>query len=219
MHSLLATFAGFHGWQIGLTATLLLLQGVAVAIFPEELILLTLGLLWSQGRITMEEAWISVVFGLLPANALLFLIGRQIESRLGHFRLVRWLFKAGSANWALDFVRKFGPAVVIVTRFTPMIRGPVYLACGLSAMRMRTFIRLDFAASCVQIPLLLWLGRILGQNSGSLIEAYVLIGKVMAGLILAGLLTGFLIKRARLRALVPSSPLAGREPRSHAGCA
>jgi membrane protein DedA with SNARE-associated domain len=66
---------------------------------------------------------------------------------------------------ALTSIRRHGPVVVVVTRFLPLVRGPVYLATGLSGLGVGRFFLLDAAAACIQVPLLLWLGSRLGREA------------------------------------------------------
>ncbi len=58
--------------------------------------------------------------------------------------------------------------MVAVTRFVPLIRGPVYLACGASGMTVREFFVVDALAALVQVPLLLLVGAMVGEGAGSL---------------------------------------------------
>jgi membrane protein DedA with SNARE-associated domain len=71
---------------------------------------------------------------------------------------------------------RYGRVVVAVTRFIPLVRGPVYLACGASGMTVRQFFVVDALAALVQVPLLLLLGAKVGEGAGSLAEAWQRVG-------------------------------------------
>ena len=75
---------------------------------------------------------------------------------------------------------------MVVTRFVPFFRGPVYLATGLSGLGVARFFVLDAAAACVQVPLLLWLGSRLGEGATAP-EAWARIGWASAALVGAAL--------------------------------
>lgn len=178
---MLETFDGLNHWQIGMIATGLLLQGAVIAIFPEEIIILTLGLLWGRGKMSFPEALLFTQLGLLPANAAMVFLGRK----LGQKSILR---KKG-VQPALAGLHRYGARLIFVTRFTPLVRGPVYLAVGGAQYPFWRFARVDAIASCLQIPLLLWAGRWLEANSGSLQEFYqrlgILAGSVMAAVVLS----------------------------------
>jgi membrane protein DedA with SNARE-associated domain len=63
-----------------------------------------------------------------------------------------------SLERALELVDRQGWRILVVTRFTPVIRGPVYLAAGLSKLPLKKCVAADVAASFFQVPLLLAAG-------------------------------------------------------------
>jgi membrane protein DedA with SNARE-associated domain len=82
---------------------------------------------------------------------------------------------------------------VVVTRFTPFIRGPVYLAAGISGLEVRRFLVLDASAALVQVPLLLWIGSRLGMDA-TVAEAWQRIGWLSGGLVLAALTVAVVLR-------------------------
>jgi membrane protein DedA with SNARE-associated domain len=44
-------------WQIDCLATGLLLQGAIFGLIPEEIIMMTMGVLWSQGKIFLSRSF------------------------------------------------------------------------------------------------------------------------------------------------------------------
>lgn len=199
--------ADLSPWQIALASSWLLLQGCLVPSVPEEILVVTLGALVAQGRIPAPLAVAAVLAGLLPANAVAVLIGsfghgrRDRRGRLGR------LLRSPSVARAAGAVERHGSLAVVATRFVPLVRGPVYLAIGLSGLGVRRFMALDALAACVQVPLLLWVGTRLGAGATPA-EAWVRIGWLTAGLLgLAAV--ALLVRRA----------LAGAGPRDVAAAA
>ena len=70
----------------------------------------------------------------------------------------RWLNRGGAVEKALGKLREKGWPLIAATRFTPLVRGPMYLAVGLADYRMRDFVKVDALASLVQISVLLAVG-------------------------------------------------------------
>ena len=204
MEQLLLQISEFESWRIALIATWLILQGAFVTIFPEEVISVTLGVLWAQGRISFPEAMVAVQMGLLPANA----IGVYIGQRFGHPILKRrpfsWIFDEKDVHEALNSIRNNSKKVIFTTRFLPMVRGPIYFATGMSKIGVFNFSKVDFLASLVQVPALLLLGRWIGTRATSLIEAYQKVGIILLVLI-AWTIAFSVIRRKRRKAAARTS--------------
>lgn len=162
-------------WQIDLVAFLLLLQGAIVSIAPEEVVIVTLGLLWGHGKIGFFEASIIILLGIIPANIFLVLFGQKFVKRFEKKRAVQI---------ASNYLRRYGALVIVLTRFTPVVKGPVYFSVGASRFGLGRFLLTDCIAACVQIPLLLLLGKTIGENTQSLEHALKTIGWI-AGTLLA----------------------------------
>lgn len=204
------TFAHLSHWQIDGIATLLLLQGAVVAVFPEEVVISSLGVLWGRGKLSFIECLFSVQLGLLPANLALVWVGGRFGTEILRRRPVRWLINAEGVARALVRFNQAGAWVIAVTRFTPVIRGPVYFASGLSGISISRFFRIDALASFFQISLLLWIGHRIGKDATSLLDAYRKLG-VILGLLIIG--TVILITarksragRAHKKPISPSGP-------------
>jgi membrane protein DedA with SNARE-associated domain len=166
-------------WQIALLSTGLLFQGLFFSIFPEEVITTSLGFLWSQGKIGFFEAWISVILGVLPANAITAAVGMRFGFGVLKRRPFRWFLAEHSLREAFEQIRKHGERIVFLARFIPLIRGPFYLSAGICQMGMARFMMTDFLASCVQVPGLLLLGATIGKNTSSALDAYRKIGMLV----------------------------------------
>ncbi len=176
MEELLARFAELAPWQIALTAGGLLLQAFVIPSLPEEIVVTTLGMLCSRGRLGYGEALAAVLLGLLPANAAMVFLGRRLAAGLRTWAPLARAFRSPAVTAALEAFRRRGPWLVVVTRFTPLVRGPVYLAAGASGMALRRFVLADAAAALVHVPCLLWLGARVGSGAASMVDAWVRMG-------------------------------------------
>ncbi|HVP65910.1 MAG TPA: VTT domain-containing protein [Anaeromyxobacteraceae bacterium] len=198
MQDLLARFSDLAPWQIGAAATWLLLQGCVLPSVPEEIVIATLGMLASQGRIGFVGAFGAVLLGLLPANSAAVFFGSRLARGISRAGPLRHAFESGAVQEALASVRRHGRGLVFATRFTPLVRGPVYLACGASEMGVPRFFAVDSLAACVQVPLVLWLGARLGGGAASLAAAWQRIGFLAAGLVGAALAVQVLRRLGRV---------------------
>jgi membrane protein DedA with SNARE-associated domain len=179
MDELLTRLDSLASWQICLGVILLLLQGAIFTVFPEEIVIVVLGYLWGQGNVAFAEAFFSVLVGLLPANLAMYGIGR----RLGGW-LPRWIPATAVAR-ARARLNALGTAGIVITRFTPFVRGPAYLAAGISGFGARRFFVADALASLVYVPLLLLVGKTAGIGFSRMFRPELL---AVAGLFALGLL-------------------------------
>lgn len=184
MESLLLRISDLSQWHIGLAATWLLLQGCVVPSVPEEIVISTVGMLMGQGRIAPPLALGAILAGLLPANSAAFFMGSLARTRMAHPGFLGRSLSSPRVAAATATLRRHGALLVLVTRFTPFIRGPVYLAAGLSGLEVRRFFVLDASAALIQVPLLLWAGSRLGTGA-TMAEAWQRIGWLSGGLVLA----------------------------------
>jgi hypothetical protein len=70
-------------WQLALAAAWILLQGCVMPSVPEEIVIVTLGMLVGQGRLEPPLALTAVLAGLLPANSATVSLGSLGRRRLG----------------------------------------------------------------------------------------------------------------------------------------
>jgi membrane protein DedA with SNARE-associated domain len=175
-------------WHIDIIAFLILLQGAVISIAPEEVVMVTLGLLWGHGKITFLEAAIVIFLGILPANVLLIYFGEKFVKRFEKKRAVQI---------ASDYLRRYGATVVFITRFTPVVKGPVYFSVGASRFGIGRFLITDGIAACIQIPLLLLLGKTIGEKSHSIEHALGIIGWIAGSLFVLSLVVTMTLEARR----------------------
>jgi len=159
----------------------------------------TLGVLWSQGKISFLESVLFIQAGLLPANAFMVGMGKRFGLPLIHRRPFKWMLDPAEVAQWLELIRNNTKKVIFFARFVPMIRGPIYFATGMSQLELSKFSKIDYIASLLQLPVLLFLGRWIGTNAGSLIDAFQKIGLLF--LILFSWMIAFGMIRKRRSAL------------------
>jgi membrane protein DedA with SNARE-associated domain len=185
--SLLAHLTGLGHWQVCGLVIYLLWQGAVVPSIPEEILVPTLGILWGQGRISFWEGLFSVQIGLMVGDLILMSLGRFLGVALLGRKPFSLIAGPATVTEAMDRIRKRGAWLIFFTRFTPMVRAPIFFAAGLSRMSPWIFFRSDYLASCLFIPALMYAGLQLGANARSLEQAFRVLGTVMAVLFVASL--------------------------------
>lgn len=190
---------GLSHWWIDLMVVYLFVQGAFFTVFPEEVVLPTLGILWSQGRVSFLEGYASALIGLTLGDLILYSIGRHLGLRVLAKKPFSLVLDADTLNGALEKVKRWGDWLVFLVRFTPTVRAPMFFASGVSKMPVLRFLRSDLAGLLLWIPALMLFGRRMGA-SGDLDQAFRKLGLIMLVLLLVGFgVTLYRERQKRLR--------------------
>lgn len=110
--------------------------------------------------VTFLVVWLCNVLGAL----LVYAAGRRWGSRFFQGRLGGWILRPQQLVAMQRFYRRYGVAVIFVSRFLPMFRAVVPAFAGVAGVGIvRTAVPLA-AASAVWYGLIVWLGSIAGRN-------------------------------------------------------
>jgi membrane protein DedA with SNARE-associated domain len=131
---------------------------------PEDVVLVTGGILAARG---ITDFWMTNVVcmaGVLIGDGTVFTIGRLI----GHRVKQTWLFRrlvSPEMDERVDRVfSRWGDRVVFVARFMPGLRTPIFLTAGIYRIKYRKFFALDGSAALISVPVWIWLGELFGDN-------------------------------------------------------
>jgi membrane protein DedA with SNARE-associated domain len=124
----------------------------------EDLTCLATGVLVAQGRLGFIEGTLACLVGIFLGDTVLFLAGRfgsqLLMGRVSEARL----------NEATRWLERRGSVVVLISRFTPGLRLPTYIAAGLVRSDFWTFVGYFFLAAAIWTPLLVGGTALLGQR-------------------------------------------------------
>lgn len=126
----------------------------------EDLTCIATGVLVAQHRLGLLEGTLACLMGIFAGDMLLFLLGRAAGS--AHV-LGRWIPEEKLAA-ASAWIEKRGINVVLVSRFTPGLRLPTYLAAGLLRSRFWAFAGYFLLASALWTPLLVGGTAVFGRQ-------------------------------------------------------
>ena len=135
----------------------LLLAGLGIPI-PEDLILITAGVLAYQGVIHLGWAIPILYIGVLSGDLLTYSFGRRFgDIVLRHPRVRRFISLARQQRIERYFAR-YGNRTVFLVRHLAVLRAPTYLIAGAMKMPGWQFLLWDSLAALVSIPLMVGLG-------------------------------------------------------------
>lgn len=125
-----ATIMALRGLALWLT-----LLGIALAtLASEDLACLTAGLLTARGLIPLPAAILASFAGIWIGDMALYAAGRYGGAWLVKRAPLRWVVSERSLERGREFLVRRGPAAIFMSRFTPGMRLPLYVAAGVVRM-------------------------------------------------------------------------------------
>jgi membrane protein DedA with SNARE-associated domain len=159
---------------------------------PEEVVLLTLGFLaymalhpesfpskntpvdptsvWESVNVHIA-AWVAFV-AVLGSDFVVYLLGLKLGKRVLSSRWVSKVMNLERQEKVFRWTQKFGPWAAGVFRFTPGVRFPGHLTCGILRVPMRKFLLVDGFAALISVPTQVYLVGYYGKEIIDLIKKY-----------------------------------------------
>ena len=131
---------------------------------PEDVVLVTGGLLASRGIV---DFWLTVVVtmcGVLIGDGIMFTIGYRMGPSIKETRLFKKVFSEAREKKIAQMFEKHGDKVVFFARFAPGLRAPLFVSAGVYKIPFWKFLTLDGFAAIISVPLWIWLGFVFGSN-------------------------------------------------------
>ncbi len=154
---------------------------------PSEIIMPFSGSLVSSGRFTMLGVSVAgalgCVIGSLVAYAVGYYGGRPFIEKYGKYILLSKSDIDTAERWTV----KYGQAAIFVSRLLPVIRTFISFPAGIARMNVWKFIIYTFLGSLPWCWALAYVGRLLGDNWGTLGKYFHDADLVIIILILAGI--------------------------------
>ena len=138
---------------------------IALSTFiSEDLTCIATGALIAAGKIGFLPGALACVAGIYFGDLLLYLAGRFIGRPILRWRPLRRLLTNEKLDAASLWLEKRGAGVVILSRFTPGLRLPTYVAAGLLKTRFWTFLFYFLLAALLWTPALVGAAALLGTS-------------------------------------------------------
>ena len=138
---------------------------IAAATFgSEDLTCIATGALIAAGRIGFVPGVLACLAGIYFGDLLLYFSGRLIGRPVLRWRPLRRLLTEDKLDRASAWLAERGAGVVILSRFTPGLRLPTYVAAGLLKTRFWTFAFYFLLAAILWTPALVGAAVVLGRS-------------------------------------------------------
>ncbi len=157
----LSGFSGFRAYV--LIFGFLVSCGLGVPI-PEDLTIISAGVLAALRSIQMPIAIGVCIFGVLASDSILFFLGRAFGYRVFRLPVFRSIFTEARIQIARQKVLSNSKFICFTARFLPGLRAAIYLTSGIMGVRPLLFLALDFCAALIMVPIWLYIGWFFGGN-------------------------------------------------------
>lgn len=141
----------------------LFISGMGVPI-PEDISLITAGILVSMGKMSFLTAHIVGFVGVLSGDCILFFLGKTYGVGLLKNRFFKKLFSQKRLDKARVQIQKNGRLICFVARFLPGIRSAVFFTAGTMGVKTYVFLSLDGLAAVLSVPFWIIIGYLFGNN-------------------------------------------------------
>jgi membrane protein DedA with SNARE-associated domain len=200
----LAQFA-YHPQYVYLGIVAMMLASSFGLPIPEEVTLLSAGFLAFMGSrpdlfpppyvgapvVNMHEAaWISF-FAVLGSDFLIYCVGRKYGRKLLTETRLKKVISAERLAKVESWTQKYGYFAVFIFRFTPGVRFPGHLACGILKFPVIKFLSVDCFAALISVPTQIYLLAIYGEH----IMIYLKQFKIVIFAVIAAILVYLIYRR------------------------
>ena len=129
----------------------LFLGGIGVPL-PEEVPVLTAGVLAHEGVVRWWLALPVCVLGVLSGDTVLYWVGRHWGERVLAWRVVRRVLTREREETLKESYRRHGVKIVFTARHVIGLRAAAFLTAGIARVPFPRFLAADLAASMVGVP-------------------------------------------------------------------
>jgi membrane protein DedA with SNARE-associated domain len=130
----------------------LFVAGLGVPL-PEEVPILTAGVLAHGGLVRWWLALPLCVVGVLSGDVVLYWVGRHWGERVLNWRVVRFILTPERERSLIDAYHRHGVKIIFTARHVMGLRAAAFLTAGIVRIPFPRFLAVDFLASMVGVPI------------------------------------------------------------------
>ncbi len=131
---------------------------------PEDITLVTAGILASRNIIDFNMTVLLCMFGVLLGDGIIFFLGSHYGTKLRGTKFFGVILPEKRDAAVKSIVQKYGDKVIFMARFMPGLRTPLFFATGSYHVPFWKFLLLDGFAALISVPLWVYVGFLFGSN-------------------------------------------------------
>jgi membrane protein DedA with SNARE-associated domain len=145
---------------------------ILATFMSEDLACIGAGLMAAQGLIDFWPAAIAATAGIYVGDFTLYFAGRWMGNTVFSLPPFKWMVKKENVYRAEAWFQKKGPVILVLSRFIPGSRLPVYLSAGILKTGFWTFLLYFGLTVLLWTPTFVWLSVFAGNELLLFYEAY-----------------------------------------------
>ncbi|MBE8221277.1 MAG: DedA family protein [Bdellovibrionales bacterium] len=178
LHQLSKTFiVNLLAWLAGISILksyllifgVLLISGLGVPL-PEDISLITAGILVSLNKMSFLGACAIGFFGVMAGDCILFFLGYYMGERVFKLPLFSKIFTPKRIKMASKKVNNNSKLICFTARFLPGLRSPIFLTAGTLKVSPFIFLLLDGGAALFSVPIWVFVGSWFGNNVDAILK-------------------------------------------------
>ena len=164
-------FDYFQASPLALVALVLvlLLCGMGLPL-PEDIVLITAGLLAGSKGHSWLSASVFMYGGVVAGDAIAFMVGRRYGIRVLSYRWTERFFPPSRRLLVEKLFARYGSWLFFGARFLPGLRAGIFCFAGAMRASFTRFILFDGLAALISVPLWVWFGHFLWSKIGDDVE-------------------------------------------------
>lgn len=131
---------------------------------PEDIVLISGGILASRGICDLYWTNVACLVGVLLGDGIVFMLGRNFGERIKRTWPFRKILNEKTEKKAKDFFERYGDKVIFMARFMPGLRMPIFMSAGIYRVKSWKFFALDGFAAIISVPIWVHAGFFFGAN-------------------------------------------------------
>ncbi|MDD5711136.1 MAG: DedA family protein, partial [Smithellaceae bacterium] len=155
----LSLFTGNIGTLIGIY--LACAAGIPV---PEEITLISAGVLAATKQLTASTAAAAGLAGIVTSDWTLYFLGRHLGAKVFRLPVLRNVFTKSRVLWAETHIGRNGSLICFCGRFLPGLRVAIFAASGALGVKPQVFIGMELLAAITVVSLWVSLGNWMGSR-------------------------------------------------------
>lgn len=169
---------------------------------PEDITLVTAGILVYEESISLLPTVFLCLLGVLSGDFILFFFGRFYKNKIMDSRLLRFLgLTPEKILYAKQKLKNNANLVCFTARFLAGLRAPIFITAGMLGVRPRVFMLMDTLAALISVPLLVCGAWYFGEEIETvLVKARPYFFSILGALVIAAIAYGYIKRRVASQA-------------------
>ncbi len=151
--------------RLGLLIIFLLLLACGLGLpIPEDIAIVTSGILISAKATNFFNAFLVCIAGILIGDSTIYWAGRLLGKKLFKAPIISKIINPTFQAHGKKAFNHFGNKIIFFARFLPGLRAPIYFFAGSMKKSYLFFVLVDFFAATISVPIWIYVGKIFGDN-------------------------------------------------------